>query len=251
MRTPVIAGNWKMYHTPGEGKAMVEALRPLVADQTGREIVVCPPFVALAIVAEALEGSNIAVGSQNMHPAAEGAFTGEIAPAMLRASGCTYVILGHSERRQFFGETDAGVAAKTRVALAQQLVPIVCVGETLEQREQGITRPVVEIQVRRALGGLATDEVNGVIIAYEPVWAIGTGRTASAADAQDVCGFIRAVLQEIHPGAAEQVRILYGGSVKPDNIRELMEQPDIDGALVGGASLKAASFAQIVRFEEQ
>ncbi|MCW2279053.1 triose-phosphate isomerase [Heliophilum fasciatum] len=251
MRTPVIAGNWKMYLTPAEGKAMVQELQTLTAGVTGREIVLCPPFVTLPAVAEAAQESAIGIGGQNMHPANEGAFTGEIAAPMLRACGCTYVILGHSERRQYFGETDAAVAAKTKAALAGQLVPIVCVGETLDEREQGITQAVIEIQLRRALGGLTAAELTGVIVAYEPVWAIGTGRTASPADAQDVCAFIRTVLAALQAEAAPKVRILYGGSVKPDNIRELMAQSDIDGALVGGASLQAASFAKIVRFEEQ
>ncbi|MTV50310.1 triose-phosphate isomerase [Heliobacillus mobilis] len=251
MRTPVLAGNWKMYMTPEEGRQMVQALIPLVADCREREIVLCPPYISLDSLAKALKGTNIALGAQNMHPAKEGAYTGEVAPGMLKALDCKYVILGHSERRQYFGETDATVAEKVKAALAANLIPIVCVGETLAQREQVITEPVVDIQVRLGLAGLSPEELAGIIIAYEPVWAIGTGKTASSADAQKVCRFIRSVLSSWHGDTAEKVRILYGGSVKPDNIRELMEQPDIDGALVGGASLKADSFARIVRFEEQ
>lgn len=251
MRIPVIAGNWKMHMTPVEGKKMAQALRPLVADCGGREVVVCPPYTSLAAVAGELNGSPIGLGAQNMHPAKEGAFTGEVSAGMLKALGCRYVILGHSERRQYFGEADAGVAEKTRVALEEDLIPIVCVGETLEQREKAITQPVVEIQVREALTGLTVEQLTRVIIAYEPVWAIGTGRTASSADVQQVCGLIRSVLASLNGEAANMIRILYGGSVKPDNIRELMDRPDIDGALVGGASLKAESFARIVRYEEQ
>ncbi|ABZ83264.1 triosephosphate isomerase [Heliomicrobium modesticaldum Ice1] len=251
MRTPVLAGNWKMYLTPAEGRQMIEALRPLVEGVADREIVLCPPFTALAAAADAIEGSNISIGGQNVHPAREGAFTGEIAPPMLKALGCRYVIIGHSERRQYFGETDATVAEKVRAALAEELIPIVCVGETLEQREKGVTNPVVEIQVRQGLDGLSPEELSGLIIAYEPIWAIGTGRTASPDDAQQVCAFIRSVMARLAGEGAQKTRILYGGSVKPDNIKELMNQPDIDGALVGGASLKAESFARIVRFEEQ
>ncbi|MBM7868235.1 triose-phosphate isomerase [Heliobacterium gestii] len=251
MRTPVLAGNWKMYLTPAEGRKMAETLRSLVAECAGREIVLCPPYTALSAVSEALEGTNVFVGGQNMHPAREGAFTGEIAPPMLIALGCRYVIIGHSERRQYFGETDATVAEKVRSALAEGLIPIVCVGETLEQREKGVTDPVVEIQVRQGLAGLSPEELAGVIIAYEPIWAIGTGRTASPDDAQQVCAFIRSVLAGLAGDKAQETRILYGGSVKPENIKELMNRPDIDGALVGGASLKAESFARIARFEEQ
>lgn len=230
---------------------MAETLRSLVAECAGREIVLCPPYTALSAVSEALEGTNVFVGGQNMHPAREGAFTGEIAPPMLIALGCRYVIIGHSERRQYFGETDATVAEKVRSALAEGLIPIVCVGETLEQREKGVTDPVVEIQVRQGLAGLSPEELAGVIIAYEPIWAIGTGRTASPDDAQQVCAFIRSVLAGLAGDKAQETRILYGGSVKPENIKELMNRPDIDGALVGGASLKAESFARIARFEEQ
>ncbi|MDD2421049.1 MAG: triose-phosphate isomerase [Heliobacteriaceae bacterium] len=251
MRVPVIAGNWKMYLTPEEGRDMVVALGPLLAACRGREIVVCPPFTALATVATGLVGSNVRLGAQNMHAAPEGAFTGEIAAGMLKALGCAYVILGHSERRQHFCETDAMVAEKTRAALAADLIPIICVGETLIQRENGITQPVVEIQVRGALTGLPPEQLRRVIIAYEPVWAIGTGRTASATDAQNGCAFIRSVVRALDTGAADLVRILYGGSVKPENVQELMNGTDIDGALVGGASLKADSFARIVRYEEQ
>ncbi len=249
MRRPIIAGNWKMYKTIEEAIALVSELSDLIEGVTEVEVVVCPPFTALEAVLEAVEGTNIGVGAQNMHWEAEGAFTGEVSPVMLKEMGCKYVILGHSERRQYFGETDENVNKKVRAAFKHGLVPIVCVGERLEQREQGITEKVVRTQVMGALAGLESSQVGSLVIAYEPVWAIGTGRTASDEDAQEVISLIRNLLAGMSGrGPAEQVRIQYGGSVKPENISGLMRQRDIDGALVGGASLEAGNFAAIVKY---
>lgn len=249
MRKPIIAGNWKMYKKVDEAIALVSELSDLVADVKDVEVVVCPTFTALDAVIEALQGSDIAVGAQNMHWQEEGAFTGEISPVMLKDLGCKYVILGHSERRQYFGETDEGVNKKITAAFSHGLIPIVCVGETLEQRESGVTEQVVRKQTEGALAGYDADTVARLVIAYEPVWAIGTGKTASDDDAQQVCGYIRRVVTEMfNQETAEKVRIQYGGSVKPDNIAGLMARPDIDGALVGGASLDARSFAGIVKY---
>ncbi|QGG46220.1 triose-phosphate isomerase [Heliorestis convoluta] len=251
MRIPILAGNWKMYMTPRESQDMLAQFLPLVEAVASREIVLCPPYTALSAVGELLQGSPVKLGAQNMYPAQEGAYTGEISPKMLQALQCNYVIIGHSERRQYFGESDTSVAEKTKAALENGLTPIVCVGETLEQREEGLTEPVIEIQIRRGLASITATQYEAIVIAYEPVWAIGTGRTASPEDAQHVCAFIRTILASLAPAEAQKVRILYGGSVKPENIKELMNQPDIDGALVGGASLQAESFSRIVRFEEQ
>ena len=211
------------------------------------QVVVCPPFTALHAVSGVLRGSPVALGAQNMYHREEGAYTGEISPLMLKDAGCRYVILGHSERRQYFGETDQGVNEKVASALERDICPIVCVGEILAEREAGDTQKVVEAQVRGSLAGLISGQAEEIIIAYEPVWAIGTGRTASASDAQQVNSFIRKILDSMFGrGTAEKMRILYGGSVKPDNAAGLMEQPDIDGALVGGASLDVENFAAIV-----
>lgn len=249
VRKPIIAGNWKMFKTAGETKEFLEALKPLVADAKA-EVLVCPPFTSLETAAIASQGTNIMVGSQNMHWEEEGAFTGEIAPGMLTALGITYTIIGHSERRQYFGETDETVNKKVKAALKHGLLPIVCVGESLEEREQGISKDVCRRQVEQGLTGIESSEAAKLVIAYEPIWAIGTGKTASAADAQEVIGYIRQVLGEMFgQDAAQQIRIQYGGSVKPGNIKELMAQPDIDGALVGGASLQPDSFAAIVNYE--
>ncbi|SHI55923.1 triose-phosphate isomerase [Desulfofundulus thermosubterraneus] len=248
MRIPLLAGNWKMYKTVTEAVEFVRGLKEALAGVQGVEVAVCPPFTALHAVTRELEGSNIVLGAQNMHHAEEGAYTGEISPVMLKEIGCRYVILGHSERRQYFGESDEDVNAKVKAALKHGLVPIVCVGERLEEREAGHTERVVGAQVRRSLAGLSSAELAGLVVAYEPVWAIGTGRTASPEDAQQVNAFIRCLLAEMGgQEAARQVRIQYGGSVKPENAAELLGQPDIDGALVGGASLKVDSFAAIVR----
>jgi len=248
VRQPIIAGNWKMYKTPSEAVEFVRRLQEASAGVDNVEIVVAPPFPALVPVAGVLAGSFIGLAAQNMFWEAEGAFTGEVSPVMLAEIGCRYVILGHSERRQYFGETDANVNRKARAALDRGLVPIVCVGESLDEREAGRTEKVVTAQIQGCLAGLPADAVAGLVIAYEPVWAIGTGRTASPADAQEVSARIRALVAELFGReAADRVRIQYGGSVKPENTRALMSQPDIDGALVGGASLKVESFAGIIR----
>lgn len=249
MRKPIIAGNWKMHKTIGEAVALVQELANLTKDVKDVDIVVCPPFTALYKVNELLKGGNIGLGAQNMHWEKQGAFTGEIAPAMLVEAGCKYVIIGHSERRQYFAETDETVNKKVKAALASGLIPIMCVGETLEERENGTTEDVVGKQVKGGLAGLAADDVSGLVIAYEPVWAIGTGRTASADDANAVCAFIRKTVAGMFgQKIADNVRIQYGGSVKAANIAELMAKSDIDGALVGGASLDAVGFSQIVKF---
>jgi len=249
-RRPVLAGNWKMYKTATQAGQLASELRKGAGDVLeGREVVVAPPFTAIPVVAEALRGSGIGLAAQNMHHQVEGAFTGEVSPAMLRDAGCSHVILGHSERRQFFGETDDGVARKAEAALAHGLTPIVCVGESLTEREAGRTLEVVERQTARALLGLSGDRVAGILVAYEPVWAIGTGKVATPEQAQEVHAFIRGLVARSQGEPASQaVRILYGGSVKPDNIAALMSQADIDGALVGGASLAADSFLKIVHY---
>ncbi len=249
MRTPLIAGNWKMYKTIGEAIALVRDLLAELGPLTDREAIVCPPFTALAAVAPLLVGSPLGLGAQNLYPEAQGAFTGEISPVMLVDIGCRYVIIGHSERRQYFGESDALVNRKLRAALAYGLRPIVCVGESKPQRDAGQAEPIVTAQVRAALVEVPPDRMPDVVIAYEPIWAIGTGDTATPADAQAMHTAIRATLAELYGSEiATAVRIQYGGSVKPDNIDELMAQPDIDGALVGGASLQAASFLRIIQY---
>ncbi len=247
VRRPLIAANWKMYKTASEAVEFVRRFLPLVAGITDRDIVLAPAFPALEAVASALKGSPAALAAQDAFWEEEGAFTGEVSPRMLAAAGCRYVILGHSERRRLFGETDATVRRKVQAALAAGLIPIVCVGEREEEREQGETFSVLDKQLRDGLKDAFTVEPRRVVIAYEPVWAIGTGRTATAAQAQEAHGFIRRRLSEFASrDFAAGVRILYGGSVKPDNIAELMAMPDVDGALVGGASLEAESFARIV-----
>ncbi len=250
MRKPVLAGNWKMYKTGADALALVGELRAsLDAAPVSREVIVAPPFTALAAVAQALRGSGINVAAQTMHFEKEGAFTGEISPAMLKDAGASHVILGHSERRQLFGETDDGVGKKARAAFDHGLTPIVCVGETLAEREAGRMLEVIERQLERGLRALTPDEAAVAIVAYEPVWAIGTGKTATPAQAQEVHTFIRKRISASHgEPVAAALRILYGGSVKPDNIDGLMAESDIDGALVGGACLKADSFLRIVRF---
>ncbi|MGH7433217.1 MAG: triose-phosphate isomerase, partial [Candidatus Methylomirabilales bacterium] len=227
-----------------------ERLRALLAEIAGVDVVVCPPFTAMQAVAEALKGSRIGLGAQNMHWEGEGAYTGEVSPVMLTDLGCRYVILGHSERRQYFGETDLNVNRKVRAALRHHLAPILCVGETFGEREEGRTFPVVEGQLRGGLSDIPPQAGEGIVVAYEPVWAIGTGHTATPEQAATVHAFIRKELGEVWGEAAGRaVRILYGGSVKPDNIDALMAAPEIDGALVGGASLKADAFARIVHFK--
>ena len=249
MRTPVIAGNWKMFKTVSETVAFVTDLRDLVKDAAGVDIVVAPPFTALHAAAGAARGTNVTVAAQNLYWEKEGAFTGEISVSMLLDAGCAYTIIGHSERRQFFGETDETVNRKVRAALAGRLQPIVCVGETLAERDGGKAVEVVRRQVRNGLAQLTESDLSPIIVAYEPVWAIGTGRTATPETAAEMHGEIRKTIGEIWGGpVAAATRILYGGSVKPNNIQELMRREDIDGALVGGASLDPASFAAIVKY---
>jgi len=249
MRKPIIAGNWKMNKTIGEALELVNSLKELVADVTDVEIVVAPPFTALQAVGEAIEGTNIKLAAQDMFWEESGAYTGEISPLMLKDVGCQYVIIGHSERRGYFGETNETINRKVKAAHKHGLKPIMCVGEKLEERESGVTKEVVKDHVVNGLKGLSEEEMLNTVIAYEPVWAIGTGRTATPQQAQEVHQFIRELLGEIFSKeVAEQVRIQYGGSIKPENIAGLMAQPDIDGGLVGGASLKADSFAKIVKF---
>jgi triosephosphate isomerase len=250
-RTPLIAGNWKLNKTTDEAVALATEIKA-GADAAGVDVLVAPVFTVLAAVAGALKGSKVFLAGQNMHSELSGAFTGEISPTMLTDVGCSHVILGHSERRQYFGETDEGVAKKTKVALDNGLLPISCVGETLEEREGGKTMDVVGRQVDAILNAVSAEEAGRVVIAYEPVWAIGTGKVATPEQAQEVHAFIRTRVAAVHGQAvADGLRILYGGSVKPDNVKGLMALPDVDGALVGGASLKADSFLQLVHFERQ
>ncbi len=250
MRQPIIAGNWKMHKTGPETQEFMTQFLPLVAGVEHCEIVLCPPYTALSVIAAASQGTNIAFGAQNMHWELQGAFTGEVSAGMLKAAGCKYVILGHSERREYFGESDAVVNRKVKTALANALLPILCVGEKLEHREAGSTQQVVKGQLLGSLAGIAAVDVSKMVLAYEPIWAIGTGRTATSSDAEEVIAFIRAEVGAlVGSAAAEAVRIQYGGSVKPDNAAELMAMPNIDGALVGGASLEPASFAKLVRYK--
>lgn len=246
MRKPIIAGNWKMNKTPREAAELVRALIPLV-DDADCEVVVCPPFTALQAVRELIEGTNIKWGAQNVHWAQNGAFTGEISVEMLLELGVAYAIVGHSERRQYFGDTDQSVNARAKAAFAGGITPIICVGETLEQRERGETDQIVFQQAVSALDGFTAGDVTHVVIAYEPIWAIGTGRTATSEQANDTIAVIRrAIASAYGEPAAQSVRIQYGGSMNANNAKELMAMPHIDGGLIGGASLKADAFAQIV-----
>ena len=249
LRKKIVAANWKMNMTQAEAASFVTTLQRELGDANEVEVVIVPPFTAIAKVAEALGApENIKLGAQNMHWEKNGAFTGEISAAMLRDLFVRYVVLGHSERRQLFGETDEIVNRKVRAAHDASLRPIVCIGETLEQREAGDVEKVLSTQLRGSLAGFNAKELNETVVAYEPVWAIGTGKTASAEQAQEAHAFIRRTLTEISDEAtATKVRMQYGGSVKPDNARTLMSQPDIDGALVGGASLDPRSFAEIIK----
>lgn len=250
MRTPMIAGNWKLFKTLAEATQMVSELKPLVEKVDAVDVVVAPVFTALGTVAAIANGSNISVAAQDCFWEEEGAFTGEVSPKLLKDVGCTHVIIGHSERRQYFGETDETVRKKTVAAVAAGLIPLVCVGETLAEREAEKTFDVIGSQIKGAFSGMSEEQMATVVIAYEPVWAIGTGKTASDAQAQEVHACIRSLLVSLFgQSVADATRILYGGSVKPDNIRALMAQADIDGALVGGASLKADSFAAIVTYQ--
>jgi len=249
MRRPLMAGNWKMFKTIPETEKFVEEFVPLVSASTHCDIAIAPPFTALAAASKAARGSRVAIAAQNLHWEKQGAFTGEVTAGMLVDAGCTYAIIGHSERRHIFGEKDEGVFQKTRSALGAGLIPIVCVGETLADREAGQTESLLRRQFEGSVGGLTGPEFGRIIIAYEPVWAIGTGKTATPEIAAEAHRFIRSLAADkFGRPSAEALRILYGGSVKPDNVRGLMAQPELDGTLVGGASLEAKSFAAIVNF---
>ena len=250
MRKPIIAGNWKMNKTPEEARELVAALVETVKD-ADCDVVVCVPATDFAAVKEAANGSNIHLGAQNVHFAASGAYTGELSADMLKACGVEYVVIGHSERRQYFGETDKTVNLRTRAAVAAGLTPIICVGELKDERESGYTDIIVEYQTLMALHGLTEDEIKNVVIAYEPVWAIGTGLTATDEQANETIGVIRrAIAAKFGEEAAAKIRIQYGGSMKGSNVKGLMAQPEIDGGLIGGASLKAVDFSQVVNFDK-
>jgi triosephosphate isomerase (TIM) len=249
MRKPVMAGNWKMYKTPAETTAFFQKFLPMIAESAHAEIVICAPFVNLPAAVDSARGTSVGIGAQNVFWLTEGAYTGEVSPGMLAAVGCRWVIIGHSERRQYFGETDETVLKKTVAALHAGLKPIVCVGERLEERESGATETVCATQFDGGIAGLTPEQFARIVVAYEPVWAIGTGKTATPEIAADAHRFLRGQARaRFGPEAATAIRILYGGSVKPDNVKGLMAQPEIDGALVGGASLDPASFASIVNF---
>lgn len=247
MRKPIIAGNWKMNKTLAEANSFAEEVKGLVPHSDKIDSIICAPALFLQNLVEITEGSDVKIGAQNMHFEESGAFTGEISPKPLAEIGVQYVIIGHSERREMFNETDESVNQKTHAAFKYNLTPIVCCGETLEQRENGETMDFVASQIQKALTGLSADQVKQTVIAYEPIWAIGTGKSSTSQDANDVCAHIRQVIgQQFSEDVANAVRIQYGGSVKPENIKEYMSQPDIDGALVGGASLDARSFLQLL-----
>jgi len=249
-RTPLIAGNWKMYKTTPEAVATARQLVALTADSADVDIMIAPVFTALDPVSQVVRNSRVALGAQNLYWEKEGAYTGEISADMLVAAGCRYVIIGHSERRQYFGETDETVNKKIRAAIDAALIPVFCVGETEAEREAGQTFSVLDKQVKIGLDGYFAKDLGTLVIAYEPVWAIGTGKTATKEQAQEVHAYIRSLIgRNLDQALAQSVRILYGGSVKPDNIAQLMQMPDIDGALVGGASLDAESFSKIVKFK--
>ena len=245
-RRPYIAGNWKMNKTGFEAEDFVFALLPQISGEDVAEVVICAPFTTLANVIDSTRGSRIKAAAQNMHQAASGAFTGEVSAEMLRDLDVRAVVLGHSERRQYFGETDDAVREKVPAALAAELEPIFCVGETDDQREAGETEAVLKVQVETGLADVPKDKLGEVVVAYEPVWAIGTGKVATTEIAQEACAYIRGLIAAIDADAAKQVRILYGGSMKPDNAADLLAQPDIDGGLIGGASLQADDFAKLV-----
>ena len=248
MRTPIIAGNWKMNMTPAEAERLVVELIPLVKD-AACEVVVCPPYVDLALVGKLLVGTNIKLGAQNIHWAPKGAFTGEISADMLLAMGVTHAIVGHSERRQYFGETDETVNKRAKAALDANITPIICVGESLEQRESGVTETIVSKQTVAALAGFSAEEVVRSVIAYEPIWAIGTGKTATNEDANTTIKVIRDAIAGVYgQKVADEVRIQYGGSMNAKNATELMAMPEIDGGLIGGASLKSEDFSKVVHF---
>ena len=245
-RTPIIAGNWKMFKTAAEAVSFVSEVKGK-AEVAGVQSVICAPFTALPALVEAVKGTQIKIGAQNLHFEDNGAYTGEISGGMLADLGVNFVIIGHSERRAYFAETDETVGKKVHAAFRHCLIPIVCVGEKLEEREAGRTKDICRVQTEAAFRGLAAAEAAQVVVAYEPIWAIGTGKSSTAEDANEVIGYIRGVIREMFDaGTADQVRIQYGGSVKPGNVREYMQQPEIDGALVGGASLEPASYAALV-----
>jgi triosephosphate isomerase len=248
MRLPIIAGNWKMHMTTDCAKDFIKEIKEEVKG-TDVEVVICPPFTLLHTLKELTEGTNIKIGAQNMHWEENGAFTGEVSPIMLKDLGIEYCIIGHSERRQYFNETNSTVNKKIISAINHGIKPILCVGESLDERKAGKIEAVIKKQVEEALNGVASDDMKNIVIAYEPIWAIGTGETATSEEANRVIAYIRNIVKELYDeNISEEIRIQYGGSVKPHNIEELMDQEDIDGALVGGASLKAQSFAQIVNF---
>ncbi|MEG1254172.1 triose-phosphate isomerase [Clostridium sp.] len=248
MRKAIIAGNWKMNNTIEEALNLVKELKPMVKGATC-DVVVCPTLLSLPAVVEECRGTNLMVGAQNMHFEESGAFTGEVSPVMLKELGVKFVVIGHSERRQYFNETDETVNKKVKAAFAHGITPILCVGESLEERELGITEEVLASQVKQDLTGISKENVEEIVIAYEPIWAIGTGKTATAEDANDTIGFIRGVVEKLYGyEVADKVRIQYGGSVKPSSIKEQMAKEHIDGGLIGGASLKASDFAAIVNY---
>ncbi|MDR0841489.1 MAG: triose-phosphate isomerase [Christensenellaceae bacterium] len=248
MRKPIIAGNWKMNLTPSEAKALITELIPLAAN-AACDVVVCPPFVDLALAVELTRGTSIGVGAQNIHWAPKGAFTGEISASMLKEIGVGYAIIGHSERRQYFGETDATVNSRAKAAIEAGITPIICVGESLAQREGNETEAIVSGQVKAALEGIPAQAVAALVIAYEPIWAIGTGKTATDEQANETVGTIRATVAQLYGQAtADALRIQYGGSMNPKNVKGLMAQSEIDGGLIGGASLSAADFAQVIHY---
>lgn len=251
MRKPIIAGNWKMYKTIPEAEQLVKGVLQQLAGANDVEVVFCPPFTALSSVKKLLNGTPYGLAAQDIYWKEEGAYTGEVSPAMLKDVGCDYVVIGHSERRQYFGETDETVNLKVKAALAAGIKPIICVGESLEEREAGKTHSLIKDQTEKALAGIAPEDVEKVVIAYEPIWAIGTGRSSDGKDANQVIGLIRKTIAGIFgESAAAQVRIQYGGSVKPANIKEFMDEAEIDGALVGGASLDVDSFMKIIRYNQ-
>ena len=248
MRKPIIAGNWKMYKTVSEARTFIEELIPLVKESKC-DVVVCPTLLSLPIVIDACKDTNIMVGAQNMHFENQGAYTGEVSPAMLKELGVKFVIIGHSERRQYFNETDETVNKKLKAAFENQLVPILCVGESLDQKEKGITEEIISTQIKLDLNGISSDNVNDIVIAYEPIWAIGTGKTATADDANNTIGLIRSTIEKLYgKDVANNVRIQYGGSVKPSTIAEQMAKEHIDGGLIGGASLVPQDFSSIVNY---
>ena len=245
MRKPIMAGNWKMFKTEAEAVDFFKKLVPQVSDVSDRTILICPPSLVLSKAHNEIKSSNISLGAQNLYWEDQGAFTGEVSAPMLKAVGCTYVIIGHSERRQYFGDTNETVNKKLFAALNHHLIPVVCIGEKLQERESGKTFDVIKSQVEGSFKNVTNEQWDKIVIAYEPVWAIGTGKTASPEQAQEVHKFIRSLLPK---EAADKVRILYGGSVKPENVKALMSQPDIDGGLVGGASLKVDSFVKLIKY---